>query len=264
MINIIESVISEFRSCFSRKAAFSWFSIVIFGLIIRFDHHGISSIIRWLMLYPACYDPMPRFFRASSRDSEELMSRWTRTAVSRYPLIKFNGHPLLIGDGIKIPKESSKMPGVKFLHQDSENSGKGDNINGHHFGYAGLLVGCSEKAFCLPLHGQIHEGVGAKRHDIKIGGEPTIVTRMANLVIRTAEQTEYPCYVTKVYHSFYSCYLLSVSYKTLFDHMLCNLLNIKYLFPVSVFLYFFLLFRSHILYIIIEVYTEISTEKKRR
>ncbi|WP_207678037.1 transposase [Desulfonema magnum] len=195
MISIIESVISEFRSCFSREAAFSWFSIVIFGLIIRFDHHGICSIIRWLMLDPACYDPMLRFFRASSWDSEELMSHWIRTAVSRYPLITFGGRPLLIGDGIKITKESSKMPGVKSLHQDSENSGKGEYIRGHHFGYAGILVGRPEKSFCLPLHGQIHEGVGARRHDIKIGGDPTIVTRMANLVIRTAEDTGFPCYV---------------------------------------------------------------------
>ncbi|QTA87596.1 hypothetical protein [Desulfonema magnum] len=138
MISIIESVISEFRQCFSRDAAFSWFSIVIFGLIIRFDHHGISSIVRWLMLDPACYDPMPRFFRAYSRESEELLKHWTRTAVSRYPLITFNGRPLLIGDGIKITKESSKTPGVKSLRQDSENSGKGEHIKGHHFGYVGL------------------------------------------------------------------------------------------------------------------------------
>ncbi|QTA93134.1 Uncharacterized protein dnm_092310 [Desulfonema magnum] len=139
---------------------------------------------------------MPRFFRASSWDSEELLNYWIKTSVSRYPLIKFNGRPLLIGDGIKIAKESSKTPGVKSLHQDSENSGRGEYISGHHFGYAGLLVGRPEKTFCLPLQGQIHEGVGARRHDIKIGGEPTMVTRMANLVIRTAEQTGFPCYVT--------------------------------------------------------------------
>ncbi|QTA89447.1 Uncharacterized protein dnm_055010 [Desulfonema magnum] len=28
MISIIESVMSEFRGCFSREAAFSWFSVV--------------------------------------------------------------------------------------------------------------------------------------------------------------------------------------------------------------------------------------------
>lgn len=195
MIRIVESLISEFRGCFSREAAFSWFSIVIFGFMVRFDHQGVSSIVRWLFLDPSCYDPMLRFFRAASWDSEELLRNWMRTVVSRYPFMTFGGRPLLIGDGVKVSKESSKMPGVKSLHQDSENSGKPDYIRGHHFGYVGLLVGCLAKSFCLPLHGQIHEGVGATRHD-KGQGEHTVVTRMANLVLRTARGLGFPCYVT--------------------------------------------------------------------
>jgi len=37
------------------------------------------------------------------------------------------------------------MPGVKRLHQDSDNSGKGATIWGHHFGYVGLLIGHLKK-----------------------------------------------------------------------------------------------------------------------
>jgi hypothetical protein len=44
--------------------------------------------------------------------------------------IRFNDRLLLIGDGIKICKEALKMPGVKRLHQDSDNSGKGATIRG--------------------------------------------------------------------------------------------------------------------------------------
>jgi hypothetical protein len=73
--------------------------------------------------------------------------------------IRFNDRLLLIGAGIKICKEALKMPGVKRLYQDSDNSGKGATIWGHHFGYVGLLIGHLKKNFCLPLHAQFHEGI---------------------------------------------------------------------------------------------------------
>jgi hypothetical protein len=53
MINEISTILSMFRECFSRKAAFHWFVIVIMGFILRLDHHGVSSIIRWLGLVGA-------------------------------------------------------------------------------------------------------------------------------------------------------------------------------------------------------------------
>jgi metallophosphoesterase superfamily enzyme len=43
-------------------------------------------------------------------------------------------------DGIKISKEADKMPGVKRLHQDSDNSGKAAYIYGHHHPVIGILV----------------------------------------------------------------------------------------------------------------------------
>ena len=88
------------------------------------------------------------------------------------------------------------MPGVKHLHQDSDNSGKGEYIYGHHIGFVGLLIGCLSKAFCLPMHGQLHEGVEAVRPGEGINGKPaTIVTRMAYLVVQTALNMGCPCYV---------------------------------------------------------------------
>lgn len=51
------------------------------------------------------------------------------------------------------------MPGVKKLHQDSENSSKGEFIFGHLFGAIGVLVGTSQKRFCLPLSMQLQAGI---------------------------------------------------------------------------------------------------------
>ena len=66
--------------------------------------------------------------------------------------------PILIGDGVKQSKEGRKMPGVKRLHQESENSGKAEYIFGHMLGAIGVLVGNVEKLFCLPLSASLQDG----------------------------------------------------------------------------------------------------------
>ncbi len=58
---------------------------------------------------------------------------------------------ILIGDGVKQSKEAPKMPGVKRLHQGSENSSKAEYIFGHLFSAIGVLVGNHKKFFCIPL-----------------------------------------------------------------------------------------------------------------
>lgn len=210
MLKLLDNIIVEFRCCFSRQAAFYWFVIVIMGFIIRFDHHGVSSFIRWLFINPEYYETLLQFFRASSWSIDGILSRWTVLVINLYPLIKFNDRILLIGDGIKICKEAKRMPAVKRLHQDSDNSGKGEYILGHHFGSVGILTGHSNKAFCLPIHAQIHEGVDSIRPAEGINGKPsTLITRMANLVVQTAMNTGKLCYVTlDAYFSTSSTFLI--------------------------------------------------------
>jgi hypothetical protein len=78
-------------------------------------------------------------------------------------VFKENGMPILIGDGVKQPKEGKKMPGVKRLHQESEDSSKAEYIFGHMFGVIGILVGSPDKLFCLPLSAKIQDGVKKMR-----------------------------------------------------------------------------------------------------
>jgi hypothetical protein len=66
--------------------------------------------------------------------------------------------PILIGDGVKQSKEGRKMPGVKRLHQESENSAQAEYIFGHMFGSIGVIVGNIEKLFCLPLSASLQDG----------------------------------------------------------------------------------------------------------
>jgi hypothetical protein len=195
MIPSIASILDDLRPCFSRQAAFEWFVIIIFGLIVRCDHLGLTSIVRWLFLSPDCYDLILRFFRATSWQLDSLLAQWAQVALHHYPLITFTGRALVLGDGIKVGKEARRMPAVKTLHQDSDNSAKSPYIRGHHFGFVGLLVGSLGKAFCLPLRAQLHEGIEGLRSDLGWNGQPaTVVTRMAHLVVSCAQQMGCPCY----------------------------------------------------------------------
>ena len=138
MIKGISRILEQFRSCFSRKGAFDWFVVSIFGFMIRLDQYGVSSFIRWLGLGPHLYASLLWFFRASSWELKSIMHRWWHIVIDSCPLVEIDGRLLLAGDGIKISKEAEKMPGVKRLHQESDNSGKSPYIYGHHHGAIGI------------------------------------------------------------------------------------------------------------------------------
>jgi hypothetical protein len=152
MIEQISLILLQFRDCFSRPAAFNWFVIVIMGFIIRLDHHGVTSIIRWLGLKPSLYTALLSFFRTSSWHLKCIQQRWLQIVQSYCPLITVDNRCLIAGDGIKVAKEAEKMPAVKKLHQESENSGKPPYIYGHHHGVLGILGGWVKKnLLCSPL-----------------------------------------------------------------------------------------------------------------
>jgi hypothetical protein len=213
MWHYVEPILSGFRSCFSRSAAYHWFLIVIFGFVIRCDDHGVSSMMRWLFLDPQWYDPMLRFFRTTSWSLESVLAHWAQTAVTMYPLRIFNDRPLLLGDTTKAVKEGHRMPGVKTLHQNSENSGKAEFIRGHHFGFVGLVGGSAEKSVCIPLEGRFHEGV--ETECAPDSPTPTLITRMADLMILKARQLGRCCYGTA--DAFYSVGPMFLALKAALD-----------------------------------------------
>ena len=154
MIKEISLIVLQFRDCFTRTATYNWFVIIIMGFIIRLDHHGITSIIRWLGLKPSLYTALLSFFRTSSWRLKYIQQRWWQIVQDYCPLVTIDNRYLIAGDGIKITKEANKMPGVKKLHQESENNGKSPYINGHHHGVLGILAGWVKKnLLCPPLWG---------------------------------------------------------------------------------------------------------------
>jgi len=50
MMKFLDELLAEFRSCFSRKATYQWFIVIVAGLLVRTDHLGVTSVIRGLFL----------------------------------------------------------------------------------------------------------------------------------------------------------------------------------------------------------------------
>jgi hypothetical protein len=156
-------MIEKFEPCFSRKAAYRWFAVILLGLMLRGEYLGVTSIVRELGLNPALYETMLHFFRSSTWKIETLVDKWVQI-VRHIQLLSLEDHmPVFVIDGVKQSKEGKRMPGVKKLHQESENSAKPEYIHGHHFGVVGILIGTASRLFCLPLQATIQDGVSDVR-----------------------------------------------------------------------------------------------------
>ena len=154
-------VISQFRKCFTRKATFEWFAIIMVGLMLRSDHLGVTSIVRELNLQESAYMSMLHFFRSEAWYIGDFALVWIDILKGTPVLVKEAGRYILTGDGVKQSKEGRKMPGVKRLHQESDNSAKGEYIHGHLFGGIGVLAGNETKQYCILLSARLHDGIAA-------------------------------------------------------------------------------------------------------
>src|SRR5450756_2599446 len=125
-------LVCELRSACARSRTFLWMALCLAGMSIRKDLLGVTSIVRALGLEPACYDRLLDFFHSPALDLDKLTHAWC-TLLFRFDpgLLRVNGKPLLVGDGIKVAKAGRKMPGVKKLHQESDSNTKPEFIFGH-------------------------------------------------------------------------------------------------------------------------------------
>ncbi|WP_218126147.1 transposase [Natribacillus halophilus] len=124
MLKYINAILCEFRPCFTREKTYHWFVIVIMGLMLRSDHLGVTSVMRDLLLPAQRYETLMHFFRSTAWSLESLRLKWLEVVKRIAPLFRLNGRVALVGDGMKLGKEARHMPGVKKLHQESENSSK--------------------------------------------------------------------------------------------------------------------------------------------
>ena len=209
------SWVEPLRAACSRSRSFLWLLAALAGISIRSDLLGVTSIVRALGLGGHCYDRLLDFFHSKAVDPDALCPCWVKTVFARMPGIhRVNGRPVLLGDGIKIPKRGRKMPAVKLLHQVSESNTKPEYIMGHSIQAVSVLVSAASTFFAVPLSARIHEGLVFSNRD-----QRTLPKKFLSLVeaLGIAE----PVYL--VADAYYACHTMGLGLIQAGSHLISRL-----------------------------------------
>jgi len=159
------AVVNKFRPCFSRQQTFLWFALLVMAFSVRAELVGVTSFIRALGLDKFYYDRLLDFFHSKAANLNSVTRVWLKVLLESNLGHKVNGRLIILGDGVKAPKEGRKMPSVKSLHQDSESNSKAEYIMGHSFQALCLLTTSLGYFFATPIVSQIHEGIVESNRD---------------------------------------------------------------------------------------------------
>ena len=149
------------RPACSRTTTFLWLVLVLAALCLRPDLAGVTSLVRSLGLSDASYYCLLHFFHSPALDLDRLTQLWRHTLqhLFRRCLVRVNGRPVVLADGLRRPKEGRKMPAVKSLHQESRCNAKASFIMGHSLQAVALLVQAAGLCLAVPVAARIHEGI---------------------------------------------------------------------------------------------------------
>lgn len=155
------------RPAFSRSSTFLWFAASLAAVCVRPDLRGVTSFVRSLGLHRRCYERFLDFFHSTAVKLPLLRATWTDTVLTLLKpfLFTVNGRIVLLADGIKAPKTGRKMPGVKKLHQESQNNSKPEYIFGHSCQAIAVVAHAASSFLAVPLATVIHEGVVFSNRD---------------------------------------------------------------------------------------------------
>ena len=172
----IEQILSSLRLAFSRHGAYEWFVVLIWGILLCNGHPAITSYLNAVGLTPECYSPALHWFHSKAISARRLSLAWHEWLVTHPQVHRLKGQPVYLGDGIKVSKEGRKMPGVKRLHQESENVTKAEWIRGHYFGAITLLLEAGSCLFAVPVTFELQDGIKTTKDD-----KSTVVDKMSAL-----------------------------------------------------------------------------------
>lgn len=183
MVNTVEGWLSEFRTVFRRRATFGWFVLCIWAFLLHFDGAGLTSVVRYFGLDPHGYYKLLHYFHSSAFSVQALCARWVELLGRRAPLLRLEGRPVYVVDGLVAAKAGKKMPGVKTLHQASEDNNKPEFVMGHFWGALSVLAQAGPRLFAVPLRLAIQDGF-----KFSPSQKDTLLTRMHQLVTSTATE----------------------------------------------------------------------------
>ena len=156
----------DLRSACARGRTFLWMSLVLLGLSVRAELAGVTSFVRAAGLTPDAYPKLLHLFHSPAVDLDRLSAAWVGLVRRLFAPLRVGDRVVVVADGLKVPKEGRKMPGVKKLHQESANNSKPAFISGHSCQALALLVlGPLGRVCAVPLVSRIHEGLVFSNRD---------------------------------------------------------------------------------------------------
>lgn len=177
----------QLRGACTRRANFFWLVLVLAAMAVRPDLLGVTSFVRASWLEPVNYHLLLHFFHSPALVLPLLVEAWVKLVLRLFNPVVEGGFLVFLGDGIKIPKEGKKMPGVKKLHQESDDNSKASYIMGHSFQALSLLVMSPlGEAFAVPLICRICEGLIWNRPKTR----KTLLDKMVDLFLEVAGVTK--------------------------------------------------------------------------
>jgi hypothetical protein len=183
----LEQIILEMRPAFKREATFEWFVLLLWGVLLTTQPPAVTSYLNALGLPESYYHQSLHWFHSKAFRVEQLCYQWNQWLEGHPMTHRLNGQKVYVGDGIKVGKEGLKMPGVKGLHQESEDVSKPEWFRGHYFSAFSLLLGSSKALFAVPIIIQMHDGIEPIEED----ADGTLVDKMATLCVQFADQGSY-------------------------------------------------------------------------
>jgi hypothetical protein len=213
--NLWWSWVEPLRGASSRSRSFLWLAAALAGFSARGDLLGVTAIIRALGFAERYYDRLLDFFHSPAVDVDRLTRCWVKLLFARLPgIVRANGRPVLLGDGLKNPKRGRKMPAVKRLHQSSDGNTKPEFIMGHSIQAVSLLVSAASSFFAIPLVARIHEGLVFTNRDKR-----TLPRKFLSLVESLGISE--PVYL--VADAYYACRTIALGLAASGSHLLSRL-----------------------------------------
>jgi hypothetical protein len=176
----LEQILAELRPAFRREATYGWFIVLMWGVLLCHPAPAVTSYLNALGLGERCYEQALHWFHSSAFSIDEVCQRWGAWLASHHCAHRLRGQLVYVGDG-------RKMPGVKGMHQESEDVSKPEWLRGHYFSALALLLSRGQAMFATPVALKLHDGLGA----VAEKAEGTLVTQMAQLGVALMPKGSY-------------------------------------------------------------------------
>ena len=176
------SAVYALRPACRRSRTFLWMLLALLGLCCRADNAGVTSFVRVLNFSGQAYHRFLHLFHSNGLDLDVLTACWVRLCLGLFRPFEVGSRVVLLADGIKVPKEGRRMPGVKLLHQQSASNTKPEYIMGHSLQAISLLVhSAGGQVAAVPLTSRIHEGLVFSNRDTS-----TLLDKLVALLMSVA------------------------------------------------------------------------------